>query len=84
MDEAVQNKDFLKAQNIKMEMEKLDIEQNQLQEELTEATAMAAMPNSADTSKQVSSSKRKTEYSLNNFQEKLGLESRYQNFFGDL
>ena len=51
MEEAVQNKDFLKAQNIKIEMEKLDIEQNQLQEELTEATAMAAKPNSANNSR---------------------------------
>ncbi len=40
----MQNKDFVRAQEIKVQMEELDDEYNTLQEELTEAAAMAAKP----------------------------------------
>ena len=44
LEEAIQNQDFIRAQEIKTQMEKLDEEQNRLQDELTEAAAMAAKP----------------------------------------
>ena len=44
LDEAVQNKDFIKAQQLKLDMELLDTEHMRLQDELTEAAAMAAKP----------------------------------------
>ena len=46
LEEAIQNQDFVKAQLIKLEMDKLDVEQNKLQDELTEAAAMAPVPSS--------------------------------------
>lgn len=44
MEEAIQNRDFMTAQNCKVEMDKLEAEQNQLQDELTEVAAMASRP----------------------------------------
>ena len=43
-DEAIANKDFVRAQQLNLEMDQLKGEQERLQEELTEAAAMAAMP----------------------------------------
>lgn len=40
LEDAIQNKDFMKAQDIKIQMDQLDEEKNKLQDELTEATAM--------------------------------------------
>ncbi len=44
LDEAVQNKDFVRAQELKVQMEELDEGYNKLQDELTEAAAMASRP----------------------------------------
>ena len=46
LEDAIQNQDFMKAQQIKSDMDKLDVEQNRLQDELTEAAAMAPVPSS--------------------------------------
>ena len=46
LEDAIQNQDFMKAQQIKIDMDKLDVEQNRLQDELTEAAAMAPVPSS--------------------------------------
>ncbi len=56
LDEAVQNKDFVRAQELKMEMEELDDDYNRLQEELTEAAAMAAKPSRISNASEVPSS----------------------------
>ena len=46
LEDAIQNQDFVRAQQIKLDMDKLDIEQIRLQDELTEAAAMAPVPSS--------------------------------------
>ena len=46
-DEAIAGKDFVRAQQLNLEMEQLKAEQERLQEELTEAAAMAAMPSAS-------------------------------------
>ena len=52
LQDAIQNQDFVRAQEIKIEIDKLDDEQNKLQDELTEAAAMAPMPVSRKISKE--------------------------------
>ncbi|TRY70433.1 hypothetical protein TCAL_09294 [Tigriopus californicus] len=44
MEDAIQNRDFMTAQNCKVEMDKLEAEQNQLQDELIEVAAIASRP----------------------------------------
>ena len=51
LEDAIQNQDFVQAQQIKSDMDKLDIEQMRLQDELTEAAAMAPVPASASGTK---------------------------------
>ncbi len=51
IDEAIQNKDFVRAQQVKLEMEQLEEEQTKIEDELTEALAMASRPVSAEKQK---------------------------------
>ena len=46
LEEAIQNQDFMRAQQMKVDMDKLHTEQIRLQDELTEAAAMAPVPSS--------------------------------------
>ena len=44
MEEAIQVQDFVRAQQLKLQMDELEADQRDLQDELTEAAAMAARP----------------------------------------
>jgi len=69
MEEAVQGKDFLRAQELKEKMDKLEEVHNRLEEKLTEAAAMAARPAiRSDTAKEKKASQEESLKETSNIQ----------------